>query len=368
MAIPAIQLVDPNPKPTTGGTFRVFGQRFEPGCLIEYVPNYDGWTDLLGSVTATFVNEGFLTTIEFPTPAEAPDGWWTRIRNPGNETSNVVLLTWDDGTDPCPPPPVPTGCVPFLIDSACCADWADYDEALQVRATELAWSTLRTLTGGRVGNCPVVMRPCLSPPCDVCSAAWPWEQLDLWAPRIVNGQWVNNPCGTPDCWCQRLCEIVFPGPVAQADVYVDGELLDPSNWRIDNGNRLVRTDGECWPSCQYVELPADQPGTMAVTYLPGVIPGASGQWAAGVLACEFAKACSGAKCRLPSAVTAVARQGVTMTFTEGMFPGGVTGIREVDAYVWSVNPNHLNRPSSVWSPDLPTAKHRWYAPPAEVTP
>jgi hypothetical protein len=36
-----------------------------------------------------------------------------------------------------------------------------------------------------------------------------------------------------------------------------------------------------------------------------------------------------------------------------MFPDGMTGIREVDAYLTSINPNALRQPPRVWSPDMP---------------
>src|SRR4029077_1489144 len=94
-------------------------------------------------------------------------------------------------------------------------------------------------------------------------------------------------------------------------------------------------------------------------YVPGIIPDASGLWAAGVLASEFSKACQGAKCRLPSSVTTITRQGVTMTMDEGMFSNNLTGIREVDAYLISINPNAHRIPPMVWSPDVPWVKHRF---------
>jgi hypothetical protein len=84
-----------------------------------------------------------------------------------------------------------------------------------------------------------------------------------------------------------------------------------------------------------------------------------------VLACEFAKACSGGKCRLPGGVTALARQGLSMEIVASMFAGGTTSIREVDAYVAQVNPHGLKTASAVWSPDLEQSKHRittWEAP------
>jgi hypothetical protein len=146
----------------------------------------------------------------------------------------------------------------------------------------------------------------------------------------------------------------MPGLVAQVmHVWIDGAELTPSAYRIDNGRILVRQDGDCWPECQDMNVAWDQPGAFTVEYVPGIRPGSGGEWAAGVLAYEFAKACQGEKCRLPAAVTALSRQGVSMEFSQGMFAGGHTGIREVDAFVLGVNPNHLSKPPLVWSPDQP---------------
>lgn len=164
-----------------------------------------------------------------------------------------------------------------------------------------------------------------------------------------------------------MSEIVLPGLVAEVvQVRIDGVSLPMSAYRVDNGNRLVRTDGMSWPSCQHMSRDAasDDPvvaqGTMGVWYVPGIKPSTAGLWAAGVLTCEFTKACSGGKCRLPSSVTSIARQGISMEIATGMFADGMTGIREVDAYLTSINPNALRQPSRVWSPDLPAHRYSTY--------
>lgn len=248
-------------------------------------------------------------------------------------------------------------CVPWSMCAGCCPEWDAFDADVQCRAEALAWATLRTLSGGRVGNCAVVMRPCLSPPCDAC-------HNDVWMrPQIRDGHWFNWVCPTPRCSCERMCEIVLPGPVAVvSNVSWSGEDLPLSSFRLDNGNVLVRQDGECWPSCQRLDLPLGSPCTLGVTYVPGLVPGPTGEWAAGVLACEFAKACTGGRCRLPSSVTTIARQGVSMDLATGMFADGFTNIREVDAYLLSINPYQLRTPPTVWSPDLDAAAHRWSRP------
>ena len=111
----------------------------------------------------------------------------------------------------------------------------------------------------------------------------------------------------------QVAEIDMLTSVASiTEVNIDGEVLPPDAYRVDNFRLLVREDGECWPACQSMGRPLGTPGTMGITYVPGVAPGAAGLWAAGVLACEYALACTGGKCRLPSSVTSVSRQGVTM--------------------------------------------------------
>jgi hypothetical protein len=244
-------------------------------------------------------------------------------------------------------------CVPWELDSGCCTEWAALDPEVADRAEVLAWRTMSLLTAGRVGSCPVTVRPCLSEPCDWCTAAWV-------EPMIVDGRWVNHVCGAPRCSCTELCEIVMPGPVARIDSAVmDGITLDAALFRVDNGNRIVRQDGQCFPSCQRMDCDLTQVCTFGITYVPGIEPDAAGLWAAGVLACEFARACSGGKCRLPASVTTIARQGLAMNLSVSMFPDGMTGIREVDAYTSSINPNHLVVPPMVWSPDVPWAHHRY---------
>jgi hypothetical protein len=255
---------------------------------------------------------------------------------------------------------------------SCCPDWGDLDDDLLCRAIDLAWMTLRSLSGGLVGNCPVLVRPCLSAPCSACADG------PLLNPRIVQtgdceSCWTNAPaCGGDGCSCGTLSEIVLPGLVAEVwQVRIDGVALPVTSYRVDNGNRLVRTDGKAWPSCQYMDRdvtsadPVVAQGTMGVWYVPGIKPTAAGLWAAGVLTCEFSKACSGGKCRLPSSVTSIARQGVSMDISTGMFPDGMTGIREVDAYLTSINPYAHRTPPRVWSPDLPAHRFTtWQATPS----
>ena len=132
---------------------------------------------------------------------------------------------------------------------------------------------------------------------------------------------------------------------------MNGILLDPGSYRVDDGKWLVRTDGDCWPGCQDLSKPDTELGTFSVTYLNAIPVDHLGMYAAGVLACEYAKACAGVKCRLPSGVTSITRQGISMEVSAGLFPNGLTGINEVDVWVQMYNPHALTTGPTVWTPN-----------------
>jgi len=246
------------------------------------------------------------------------------------------------------------------LDTSCCDGWGDYSPEVQAYASEAAWATLRSLTAGRVGNCPITVRPCkkgcggfptwMTYPVPTSSAPTPGSWIN---PAVVDGRWMNVACGCgrDGCSCTTLCEFVFPGEVAAVDeVQQDGLVLDPSAYRLDNHRRLVRTDAACWPLCQDMKAPLTADNTLGISYTPGVSPGVLGRRAAGLLACEYGKACTGGDCALPANVTSVNRLGVSITLDPAMFPAGQVGIPEVDSYVRSLNPHGFMSPTVVWSP------------------
>lgn len=243
------------------------------------------------------------------------------------------------------------GCV-WPLDPACLStEWDEMDPAVQNRAAALASSTLVRLTGGRVSNCPVTVRPvprqnrCYLPPPDVIGWGFGYPM-----PYTVGGQWFNCvPCGSDDC------SISLPAPVSRVDeVKVDGSVLDPSDYEVVGNKLFWMGEGACpFPRSQNVTTPDTEEGTMSVTYLNAYPVDSLGAYAAGVLAMEYARACGGAsgQCRLPKGVTTIVKQGVTMTINSGAFPDGLTGIREVDTYIAMWNPRG-SEPSRVWSPDI----------------
>lgn len=244
-------------------------------------------------------------------------------------------------TSPVPEMPAPRD-VCWPVSWACAEEFAAClpDEIIAI-AESLAGQTLRALTGYAVGGCPITVRPCAVRCTPEAYRSYQVASGSTWQPYFTNGQWVNGcGCRTPvSCSCTRVNEVVLPGPVGRIDaVKIDGVALDPSTYRVDNGNRLVRMDGQAWPICQDMNDPDTEDGTFSVTYLRGHEVDGTGAFAAGLLAREFAKACMGEGCSLPPGVVGVVANGVSVEIEPAHFPNGITGIPVVDAYVRTWNP------------------------------
>jgi hypothetical protein len=260
-------------------------------------------------------------------------------------------------TSICYPPGADWSCA-YSTDELDAINADPVTRAVADRANALAWLTLQMLTGYRLSLCPQVLRPCVAR----CSVqTWdiaPVSGTALYNPYISAGRWYNAcGCRTDNCSCTTLPEVILPSEAGQISaVLMDGAPMDPSAYRVDDGNRLVRTDGGTWPYCQDMALDPEDVGTFIVEWYPGVAPNDLFMYAAGVLAVEFYKACNGKDCRLPSGVSNVVRAGVSMTIETGFFPDNSTGIPEVDAVVRVYNPFGLRQKSKVLSPDRPRGR------------
>lgn len=220
----------------------------------------------------------------------------------------------------CCPDIVPTDCQTGLPVPATYA-WTD-EELIQA-ATDILFRATCSLFPG---HCQITVRPC--PSCG---------------------------CNRSKCGCGRyvFIELQDRYPVISVDeVKIDGVVLDPSEYRVDDYRRLVRLNGECWPSCNDLTEPDTEPHTFSVTYTAGRRPTTILQMAAAELACELKKACNLTDCRLPQNVTQVSRQGVTLNIdaVEAAVMGGYTGITIVDSAVAQYNCARAK--SRVWHPSL----------------
>ncbi|MBB3665908.1 hypothetical protein FB384_004867 [Prauserella sediminis] len=277
---------------------------------------------------------------DLPRPLVDVDGTWA--------------LPASGGSGPCRTWPLDPSCGCLPDDPA---SWAPEHQRVVEAASEILWR----LTAGRFGLCHDTVRPCRRN----CLPD------DCYAPPATSGlllgsRWVNMGCAHQQrpCGCGPVSEIALPGPVHVDDehpvaVRVDGAQLDPTVFRLVDGNRLIRVDGQKWPDCQDFTADLDEPGAFGIDYWRGnpVPPG--GRRAVALLACELWKACNGLECQLPNRVEQVQREGVTMTMvnSQEFLERGRVGITEADMWLSSVNPSGLRQPPAVYSPDLPSV--RW---------
>src|SRR5688572_20308247 len=240
----------------------------------------------------------------------------------------------------------------WIIDPVCeQAYWDTLSAELQTAATDYAIWALWTATGRRYGICEHTVRPCVQQCCGTGVWGWSWYEGE-WNPYIFQGEWFNCGC-VGLCGCSASHEITLPGPVTEIiEIIVDGVLLDPSAYRVDNGNILVRLDGEAWP-VQNLDVDSGV-GYFTVTYTRGISVPAPLSVAAGTLAVEFAKACQSQDCRLPSRATNISRSGVQITLqnVDQLLENGFTGLNEVDTIIRALNPGRLTHRMRVYTPDV----------------
>lgn len=259
---------------------------------------------------------------------------------------------------------VPPGPCDWPIDTTCCTDWDTYSPEVKQRATTLAVSILDGLTGRQFAQCAVSYRPC-GPKCaggggymswpvgtpGVSGGGGPWM-----IPYVDAGVWRNCGC-TGGCSCAAACEVPFPTSVAAVtSVTIDGLELNPTAYRVDSWHgrpMLVRIDGDCWPTCQDMNVGAGEEGAFVITYQPGRALPLAGQIAAGEYACEIAKACVGADCALPQQLANMSRNGVDIQLLDptAVAEEGLTGLANVDLWIRSVNPARRAQRSRVASVD-----------------
>lgn len=231
-----------------------------------------------------------------------------------------------------------------------CDDYG-MDPALLEDSLQIASDILFSLSGRRYpGVCSDVVRP--------TGACAPRATT----PRDTTGR--SDPCSrsTPGI---RLGGSPL---IDVTEVLLDGEVLDPSEYQVDDYDVLVRlrnADGVLgrWPCCQDVTLPTTEEGTFQVSYTYGRTPPLGGIRAAASLACQLALAAqpeTAGQCRLSDRVLSVTRQGVTKTLRDpaAMFPEGLTGLNEVDLWLSSERYGRKARRASVVVPETASRRVR----------
>jgi len=263
----------------------------------------------------------------------------------------------------------------WIIDPSCNQVlWDATDPAMQANAAAFATDVLWAATGRQYSACPMTVRPCLN-----AFGEWGWFRYweggvfgvgGGWIPFIWDGQWFNGcGCGNSGPFCcepRRLTQALLLGPVAAVtNVTIGALVVPPASYRIDDAQWLVRTDGGQWPTEQDLNEDAGAVNTWSVSYLRGTDVPKPLLNAAGTLAIEFIKACTGGECRLPNRVTSIIRTGVQMTFVDPttLLEKGFTGLEEVDLLIRSYNPTGLAKRLRLFSPDVERNRiTTWQAP------
>lgn len=243
----------------------------------------------------------------------------------------------------------------WTIDTTCCQGWDEFTPETQKAATDYAELILWAATGRRFGLCELTVRPCGRAHGTVLPlwGVGTFLSQGFWLPfTFPHGGLLRN-CGCRNfCNCKPCCEAYLPGPVDSViEVIVDGVVVDPGTYEVQDRHWLVRTNDECWPECP--DMASNE--AFEVTYIVGEPVPAALAVATGVLACEFARACAGQDCRLPGRLQFIARQGVTaqMVDLDRLMDRGLTGLAEVDQVIAALNPHAIKARPRVWSPDRP---------------
>lgn len=276
-------------------------------------------------------------------------------------------LTTEPRTGPCE-----DWCLPEDV-VACCSAEIGSDLAVLEDSVTAASELLYALSGRQfTGTCSQSVRP----HSDSCGC-WPYNLLpglSVGAPQYPAGAGGWGPWGWwgsgwgwggVGCGCAPVSQALLVGyPVIEiSEVKIDGVVLDPSEYRLDENRWLTRmadADGnpQWWPGCQRLDLPDTELHTWSATYVYGIAPPELGRQAAAQLACEIYKSCSGGECATPVGTVQKTRQGVTVQMVPFLAWGRresqwATGLGLVDMFLSAYNPAGLRRRPTVWSPDGP---------------
>ena len=259
-------------------------------------------------------------------------------------------------------PPTTVPCEPWTTDEEvreCCTG---LDEAFDLTdSITFASAVLFRLSGRQFpGECERTVWPCKGSNCGCCDALWSsgddwwwaFHNYPSWPVPTLDGVGFAN-VGRCSEGCSLDC-VKLPQTVNEiTEVVIDGDILDPSAYKIEAYRRLCRVDGGSWPCTNDLTGEVGDDGVWTITYSYGKPVPEDGRIAARIFACELAKARCGADNCLPARIKEISRQGVDVAFADPLefIDSGQVGIYEVDMWLASVNPSKLKRRARVHRPD-----------------
>lgn len=302
---------------------------------------------------------------------------WDLQLSVGGDPAQIVTLTSGDGiiradvtdnpiTDPIPGAGLVGPCTPWVTvgevaadPRAVRADGSPLPIGLLTEKIDVASEILYRLSGRQfAGVCSDVVRPTRRWYRSDYQPPWQWQWLRGW------GNYTSRPPHRAD-GSIPLQEITLGAYPLRSiiEVRINGDVLDPTTYRIDDRRWLVNIDpyNTQWP------IVPDMSGdvlttvdTFQVMFEWGQAPPVGGTASARRFAIELAKGAVGDPCALPERVMSINTQGTSLALLDPLtfLAAKQTGIYEVDLWLKSVNPNALNRRSSVLSPDFPRPVRR----------
>jgi hypothetical protein len=239
-----------------------------------------------------------------------------------------------------------------VIACAPCSTGAPFDAAKMADAIDVASDILYLLSGRQFpGVCSDTVRP--NHPGSGCGIG-----IGSVSVRLDSSGGTSYRDYSSDRNLAGGPEILLPGypVVAITSVTIDGVLLAPSAYRIDDDRWLSRIDGEGWP------LQDDRAmDSFLVVYTYGIAIPPMARRAAAAYACQVLKAClQDSSCSLPPRTQSVVRQGLSANTRDpnDYIDNGKTGVDEADRFIKAVNPNGLQERAAVLSPDVNWPAHR----------
>jgi hypothetical protein len=249
-------------------------------------------------------------------------------------------------------------CTPWIDgeDVLACCNVEASSGALFDTVAEQASEILFEISGRLFpGECSKTVRPY----CDPCYCGY-----QVLSRGHVVGPWdwgypLSYLCDTCLVACSPSLVKLSGYPVTEiTEVKIDGAVLAATEYRLHKHRFAMRLNDARWPLTQDLTLPDTEDNTWSIAYTYGASVPSIGQSAAAQLACELYKACdptAGSNCVLPTGVTRITRQGITidrLAFTSWAFKDGNwrTGLPLVDAFLSAYNPSGLLRRPVFWAP------------------
>lgn len=239
-----------------------------------------------------------------------------------------------------------------------CTDWMTSEQLVEcgcpngdpvqiARWIAMSQQMIYLLSGSRFsGPCTQKWRPAL--PYDGCGSS-------MLYPHLIDGQVWNLPTG----WNSSALYLPFDWPREVEEVRIDGAIIDPADYRLDQATRTIHLRDRTWPLRQDLALEDTEPGTWSVTVTHGEDPPALLIGAAIDYAVELGKGCSGLACALPARAVSIAKQGITidLQIAQELLNAGRTGLASVDAALTAINPAAQRQRARFVSVDVPGTWH-----------